>query len=36
VAEADIQTALAVLTALKPERKVHTKRRMNRIPDNVT
>jgi len=31
----EIQTALRVLTALKDELKAHTKRRMDRIPDNV-
>ena len=31
----EIQTALRVLTALKNELKAHTKRRMDRIPDNV-
>jgi len=30
----EIQTALRVLTALKDELKAHTKRRMDRIPNN--
>jgi hypothetical protein len=30
----EIRTALRVLNALKDELKAHTKRRMNRIPDN--
>ena len=35
VSDAEIQTALVVLDALKDELKAHTKRRMNHIPDNV-
>ena len=35
VSDEEIQTALTVLDALKEELKAHTKRRMNRIPDNV-
>ena len=35
VTDEEIQTALKALTALKEELKVHTKRRMDRIPDNV-
>jgi hypothetical protein len=31
----EIRTALRVLNALKDELKAHTKRRMDRIPDNV-
>jgi len=35
VTDEEINTALAVLTALKDELKAHTKRRMDRIPNNV-
>ena len=35
VSDEEIQTALTVLDVLKEELKAHTKRRMNRIPDNV-
>jgi len=35
VSDEEIQTALKVLTALKRELKAHTKRRMDRISDNV-
>jgi len=35
VTDEEIQTALVVLDALKQELKAHTKRRMDRIPDNV-
>ena len=34
VTDAEIQTAITILTALKAELKAHTKRRMDRIPDN--
>lgn len=35
VSEDEIQTALIVLDKLKEELKAHTKRRMDRIPNNV-
>ena len=35
VTDQEIQTALEVLTALKDELKAHTKRRMDRVPNNV-
>ena len=35
VSDEEIQTALVVLDALKQELKAHTKRRMDRVPDNV-
>lgn len=35
VTDDEILTALAVLDALKAELKAHTKRRMDRIPNNV-
>ena len=34
VTDEEIQTALEVLSALKDELKVHTKRRIRRVPDN--
>ena len=34
VTDEEIQTALEVLSALKDELKVHTKRRIRRMPDN--
>lgn len=35
VTDREIQTALEVLSALKEELKAHTKRRMDRVPNNV-
>lgn len=35
VSDEEIHTALIVLDELKEELKAHTKRRMNRIPNNV-
>ena len=35
VTDGEIRTALHVLDALKDELKAHTKRRMDRIPNNV-
>jgi hypothetical protein len=35
VTDEEIKTALQVLDALKDELKAHTKRRMDRIPNNV-
>ncbi len=35
VGDEEIQTALVVLEALKEELKAHTKRRMDRVPNNV-
>jgi hypothetical protein len=35
VTDEEIQTALKVLSALKDELKVQTKRRMDRVPNNV-
>ena len=35
VTDQEIQTALEVLSALKEELKAHTKRRMDRVPNNV-
>jgi hypothetical protein len=35
VTDEEINTALAVLDALRDELKAHTKRRMDRIPNNV-
>ena len=35
VSDAEIQTALIVLNELRQELKAHTKRRMDRIPNNV-
>jgi len=35
VTDEEIQTALEVLNALKEELKAHTKRRMDRVPNNV-
>ena len=35
VTDEEIATALNVLAALKDERKAHTKRRMDRVPNSV-
>jgi hypothetical protein len=35
VTDEEIQTAMEVLSALKEELKAHTRRRMDRVPDNV-
>ena len=36
VSDEEIATALNVLAALKDELKAHTKRRMDRVPNNVS